>query len=55
VETHGGAGGEVDFGEIAAVGVEDVYGAELVEFDAGVFVEAVVEIPGGELDVFGAD
>ncbi len=26
VEALGGAGGEVDFGEVAAVGVEDVYG-----------------------------
>ena len=55
VEAHGGAGGEVDFGEVAAVGVEDVDCAELVELDAGVFVEAVVEVPGGEVDVFGAD
>ena len=55
VEALGGAGGEVDFGEVAAVGVEDVDGAELVELDAGEFVEAVVEVPGGEVDVFGAD
>ena len=55
VEALGGAGGEVDFGEVAAVGVEDVDCAELVEFDAGEFVEAVVEVPGGEVDVLGAD
>src|SRR5580692_4632511 len=55
VEAHGGAGGEVDFGEVAAVGIEDVDCAELVELDAGVFVEAVVEVPGGEVDVFGSD
>ncbi len=33
VEALGGAGGEVDFGEVAAVGVEDVDCAELVEFE----------------------
>jgi hypothetical protein len=55
METHGGAGGEVDFGEVAAVGVENVDCAELVEFDAGELVETVVEVPGGEVDVFGAD
>ena len=50
-----GACGEVDFGEVAAVGVEDIDCAELVEFDAGELVEAVVEIPGGEVDVLGTD
>ena len=55
VEAQGGAGGEVDFGEVAAVGVEDVDCAELVELEAGEFVEAVVEVPGGEVDVSGAD
>jgi hypothetical protein len=42
VEAHGGASGEVDFGEVAAIGVEDVDGSELIKFDAGEFVEAVV-------------
>ncbi len=51
----GGAGGEFDFGEVAAVGVEDVDCAELIELDAGETVEALVEVPGGEVDVFGAD
>ena len=46
MEALGGAGGEVYFGEVAAVGVEDVDEAELVEFAAGEFVEAVVEVPG---------
>ncbi len=55
VEAHGGARGKVDFGEVAAVGVKDVDGAELVEFEARELVEAVVEIPGREVDVFGAD
>jgi len=47
--------GEVDFGEVAAVGVEDVNCAELVELEAGVFVEAVAEVPGREIDVFWSD
>ncbi len=55
VEALRGAGGEVDFGEIAAVGVEDVDCAELVEFDAGEGAQAVVEIPGRDVDVLGAD
>ena len=41
MEALGGAGGEVDFGEVAAVGVEDVYCAELVEVAAGEAAEAV--------------
>ncbi len=55
VEALRGAGGEVDFGEVAAVGVEDVDGAELIEFAAGGAAQAVFEVPGGEVDVFGAD
>ncbi len=55
VEALCGPGGEVDFGEVAAVGVEDVDCAELVELEAGELVETVVEVPGGEVDVFGAD
>ncbi len=35
VEALRGAGGEVDFGEVAAVGVEDVDCAELIELAAG--------------------
>ena len=55
VEALGGAGGEVDFGEITAVGVEHIHEAELVEFAAAELAHTVVEVPGGEIDVFGAD
>ncbi len=55
VEALGGASGEVDFGEIAAVGFEDVDCAELVELETGEAAEAVIEFPGREVDVFGAD
>src|SRR6202021_578346 len=36
-------------------GVEDIDGAELVELEAGELVEAVVEVPGGEVDVLGGN
>ena len=55
VEAHRGACGEVDFGEVAAVCVEDIDCAELVELDTGVFVQTIVEIPGRKIDVFRPD
>ena len=45
VEALRGACGEVDLGEVAAVGVEDIDGAELVELDAREVAQAVVEVP----------
>ena len=55
VEALRGAGMEVDLGEIAAVGVEDIDEAELVEFAAGEPVQQVVEVPRGEVDIVGPD
>ncbi len=55
VESRGGAGVELDFGEGGVVGVEDVDGSELVEFGAGELAESVVELPGRDVDVLGAD
>ena len=55
MEALRGAGSEVHLREIAAVGVEDVDQAELVELAAGALAELVVEVPGGEVDVLGAD
>ncbi len=42
----------VDLREIASVGVEHVDGAKLVEFKAGELAQPIVEIPGGDVDVF---
>ena len=55
VEALGRARGEVDFREVATVRVENVYCAELVEVAAGEAAEAVFEVPGREVDVFGSD
>ena len=55
VEALGGPGGEVDLGEIAAVGVENVDSAKLVEFEAGELAQAVVEVPGRDVDILRAD
>ncbi len=55
MEALGWASGEVDFGEVAAVHVEDVYRTKLVEIAAGEAAEAVFKVPRGEVDVFGTD
>jgi len=55
MKAHGWAGGEVDLGEIAAVGVEDIDRAKLVEFAAAELMQTVVEVPWRHVDVFRAD
>ena len=55
VEAHGGARVRSRFPRGRTVGVEDIDGSELVEVRAGVGLELVVQGPGGEVDILGAD
>ena len=55
VEALGGAGGEVDLGELGPVRIQNVDSAELVKFEAGITAQPVVQIPGRDVDVIWPD